>query len=377
MPRKGNWSNNCHSDLFLGVKNSRTLYLLYCYCKGYIYIVVVSTICMVYIYRKKVGTKSYYYLRASERKGAKLVVKDIAYLGTSLEEAKKALEGLPKQQIKIRKSYRAIHNFLESNRFLEKTKMLKLKHDSYLKEKLVEVESCKLHFNTHFKKLDSLTKQETWKNFIVEFSFNTAAIEGNTITLAQARNLLEDGLTPPNKSLREIYDLQNSEKVFIKIQDSTEELSHEFIVRIHSQLMENIDSRIGYRLHDVCVTKTNFKSTPAPYVKTDMELLLKWYHENKHTLHSLVLATLFHHKFEKIHPFMDGNGRTGRMLFNYILLKNNYPPTIIRRRNRSAYINALQEADKEELFKSTPKHYEKLVQFAANELVENYWSIFL
>ncbi|MBU1930604.1 Fic family protein, partial [Candidatus Micrarchaeota archaeon] len=252
------------------------------------------------------GTKTYYYLRASERKGAKTVAKDIAYLGSSLKEVKQALEKLPKQQAKIRKSYRVIHNFLESNRFFEKAKSLKLKHDFYLKEKLVELEACKLHFNTDFKRLDSLTRQETWKNFIVEFSFNTTAIEGNTITLAQARNLLEEGLTPKNKSLREIYDLQNTEKVFTKMQESTEEISHKFIARIHAGLMENIDSRIGYRLHDVRVTKTRFKATPAPYVKTDMNLLLKWYFENKDKLHPLVLATIFHHKFEKIHPFMDG-----------------------------------------------------------------------
>ncbi|MBU0635427.1 Fic family protein, partial [Candidatus Micrarchaeota archaeon] len=186
-----------------------------------------------------------------------------------------------------------------------------------------------------------------------------------------------EGLTPKNKSLREIYDLQNTEKVFTKIKNSTNKISHDFITRVHAELMENIDSRTGYRLHDVRVTKTNFKATPAPYVKTDMDLLLKWYFENKDKLHPLVLATIFHHKFEKIHPFMDGNGRTGRMLFNYILLKNQYPPNIIRRKKRNAYINALQEADKGALFKSTKEHYEKLIQFTATELTENYWNIFL
>ncbi len=332
---------------------------------------------MVYIYKKKVGAKTYYYLRASERKGSKTIAKDVAYLGTSLNEVKKALEQLPAQQPKIRKSYRAIHNFMESNHFIEKAKALKLKYDPYLGEKKDEVEACKLHFNTDFSKLDPLTQQEIWKNFIVEFSFNTAAIEGNTITLAQARNLLEEGLTPKNKSLREIYDLQNTETVFNQIKHSNEEITHDFITRIHKGLLENIDSRSGYRLHDVRVTFANFKSTPAPYVKTDMDLLLKWYHEHKTKLHPLVLATLFHHKFEKIHPFMDGNGRTGRMLFNHILLKNHYPPGIIRRKNRSQYINALRAADKGDLFKSNREYYQKLVQFTANELIENYWNIFL
>jgi Fic family protein len=108
-----------------------------------------------------------------------------------------------------------------------------------------------------------------------------------------------------------------------------------------------------------------------------MGVLLKWYLENKKKFHPFVLATVFHHKFEKIHPFMDGNGRTGRMLFNYILLKNQYPPGIIRRKNRNAYINALQQADKSNLTETSKKDYEKLVQFTANELTENYWNIFL
>lgn len=332
---------------------------------------------MVYIYKKKVGPKTYYYLRASERRGAKTLAKDIAYLGSSLDAARQALERLPKQQVKIRKSYRAIHNFLESNRFLDKAKSLKLKHDSFLGDNLVEVEACKLHFSTDFKKLDPLTKKEIWKNFIVEFSFNTAAIEGNTITLAQARNLLEEGLTPKNKSLREIYDLQNTEKVFNKIQGSNEEISHEFISGIHAGLMENIDSRTGYRLHDVRVIQAHFKAAPAPYVKTDMDLLLKWFSESKTALHPFVLAVLFHHKFEKIHPFMDGNGRTGRMLLNHILLKSNYPPNIIRRKNRPAYIDALQEADKGDIFRTDKKNSEKLIRFTAGEFIENYWNIFL
>lgn len=332
---------------------------------------------MVYIYKKKIGAKTYYYLRASERKGTKTVAKDVAYLGSSLDEVKKTLERLPKQQAKIRKSYRTIRNFLEYNRFLEKVKSLKLKHDSFLKEKLIEIEACKLHFNTDFKKLDSLTQQEIWKTFIVEFSFNTAAIEGNTITLAQARNLLEEGLTPKNKNLREIYDLQNTEKVFVKTLEPADELSHELITKIHSELMENIDSRTGYRLHDVRVTKATFKATPAPFVKTDMDLLLKWYMKNKNKLHPLVLGILFHHKFEKIHPFMDGNGRTGRMLLNYILLKNQYPPCIIRRKNRITYTNVLQESDKNNLTQTNKENFEKLIQFIANELIENYWNIFL
>ncbi len=70
---------------------------------------------MVYIYKKTVGDKVYYYLRASERKQEKIIIKDIAYLGSSLEEVKKALNKLPKYSEQIRKAYKTINNFLESD----------------------------------------------------------------------------------------------------------------------------------------------------------------------------------------------------------------------------------------------------------------------
>ena len=332
---------------------------------------------MVYIYKKIIGKKKYYYLRASEKKGSKLVTKDLAYLGNNIEDVKKSLESLPKHKNEIRKAYKTIHNFLESNRFVDEVKKLKLKQDLFLGDKLSEVEACKLHYLKDFQKHDSLTKQEILKNFLIEFAYNTTSIEGNTIKLQEAKKLLEEGKTPKNRTLREIYDLQNTEKVFFEIIGKKEEINHDFIRDIHKNLLDNIDKRIGYRTQDVRVIKANFKSTPAPYVKTDMNLLLKWYQENKEKLHPLVLGQIFHHKFEKIHPFMDGNGRTGRMLLNYILIRNNYPPLVIRNKNREKYLKAMRKADVSDLFKANVKDYYDLVQFAANEMIESYWNLFL
>lgn len=332
---------------------------------------------MVYIYKKTIGEKDYYYLRASKRKGSKIIAKDIAYLGSSIGDVKKTLERLPKYSTQIKKAYKTINNFLESNRYLEKIRLLKLKKDKFLEyEKLLEIEACKLHFNTEFKKQNDLTKEEILKNFIIEFAYNTTSIEGNTIKLHEARNLLQEGLTPKNKTLREIYDLQNTEKVFLDLINSKEEITHNFIEDIHAGLMKNIDLRIGYRKTDVRVIKANFKASPAPYVKTDMDLLLKWHNENKNELHPLVLASMLHHKFEKIHPFMDGNGRVGRILLNYILLKNNYPFLIILNKERKDYLDALRKADKINLTEIN-EYYKFLVNFIADQMAKSYWNIFL
>jgi Fic family protein len=344
--------------------------------KGKIYKALFVRLIMVYIYRKIIAGKPYYYLRASERKGKKMIVKDIAYLGNSIEEARKSLEKKEYKE-KIRKTYKTIHNFIESNHWLEKAQKLKLKKDIFLAGKLEEIEACKLHYNSVFKKSDETTKREILKNFVIEFAFNTTSIEGNTINLEQARNLLEEGLTPKNKTLREIYDLQNTEKVFFELINLKEEISHELIIKIHDNLMENIDARKGYRRTDMRVLRSNFDATPAPYIKTDMDLLLKLYNENKTKLHPLTLAVIFHHKFEKIHPFMDGNGRTGRMLLNYILLKNNYPLLIVHKKTRTDYLEVLRKADKSGLNKTEQEDYFTLVQFVSDELINGYWGIFL
>ena len=334
---------------------------------------------MVYIYKKPIGDKSYYYLRISEKKGKKLVTKDIAYLGSSIDEVKSNLDKLSNYKDKIRKSYKTINSFLESNHFLEKNKKLKLKKDYFLKDRTDEVEACKLHYHSVFMKLDELTKREIMKDYVIEFAYNTASIEGNTINLKEARNLLNEGMTPKDKTLREIYDLQNTEVVFFELLNNrlNDELSHNLIIELHDKLLEKIDERKGYRTTDIRVIRSNFDASPGKYVKTDMDLLLKWVKKNKTVIHPLILAIIFHHKFEKIHPFMDGNGRTGRMVMNYILMKSNFPPAIIHKKMRKRYIEAMRLADKGDLWKADSKNYADLGSYGIEEFIDTYWSIFL
>lgn len=333
---------------------------------------------MVYIYKKIVGGKAYYYLRASQRKGSRIIAKDIAYLGSSISEVKENLEKLSVFKDKIRKAYKSINYFLESNSFLEKVKALKLKKDKFLNNKSDAVEACRLHYEKNFRKLDELTKNEVYKNYLVEFAYNTASIEGNTINLEEARNLLNEGITPKDKTLREIYDLQNTERVFFNLLKTSPDnsLSHDIIISIHDNLLENIDARKGYRTTDIRVVRSNFDASPGKYVKTDMNLLLEWYNKNRNSIHPVALALMFHHKFEKIHPFMDGNGRTGRMIMNLILMSNIFPPIIIHKKTRKEYLEAMREADNSDLW-AVNEDYADLIDYGADEFIETYWSLFL
>src|SRR3989344_2573635 len=174
---------------------------------------------MVYIYKKIIGNREYFYLRASVRNKNKIITKDIKYLGNDINNIRDRLKEIPsKYSNEVKKTYKTLNRFIEVNNYLEKIKKLKLKKDDFLtKNSLENIEACKLHWLNSFNKSDKLTKDEILKNFIIEFAFNTTSIEGNTITLKETQNLLLENLTPKNKTLREIYDLQNTEKFFLEL----------------------------------------------------------------------------------------------------------------------------------------------------------------
>ncbi|MBL7100650.1 MAG: Fic family protein [Nanoarchaeota archaeon] len=334
---------------------------------------------MVYIYKKLIQGRPYYYLRMSKRVKNKTVVKDIAYLGYDIQQVEKKIAKLPVRYKKdIRKAYRNIKKYIRSEHYVNKIKKLKLKKNPYIdKELLDETEAIKLHFNKEFLKLDDRTIQEAYQNFLINFAFNTTSLEGNTITLNETDKLLKENLTPKNRTLREVFDLKNTEKVFFEILDLKEKINHDLIIYLHDKLLENIDKRKGYRTHDIHVIRSHFKASPGIYVKTDMGLLLRWFAKYENKLHPLILAGLFHQKFEKIHPFPDGNGRTGRILMNYILLKKRYPPLIIRMSRRGDYLDALSEGDKADSNEINPKYFKKLIKYISEDLIAGYWDNFL
>lgn len=327
---------------------------------------------MTYIYSKVINGKSYYYLRIDTKVSNKRVIKDIAYLGNDISkiDINKLLDN-SKYKKEIRKSYKIINKYINSNYYLNKAKSEKLRKDKYLtNEQQILLESQRLHFKDRFLKLDKNTQKEIYDNFIVSFTYNTTSIEGNTIPLNEVRKILsDDKIQLKNKTLREIYDLRNTKDTFFSIVNSKKPLSIDFIINTHKQLMKDVDERIGFRRHDVRVIKSRFDSAPYFRIEKEMQELINWYKENK-KINPFVLSVMFHHKFEKIHPFSDGNGRTGRLIMNYILIKNNYPPIIITKKNRDKYLEALESADKSE-------DYSKLIQFLIEEYKKGYWENFV
>lgn len=183
------------------------------------------------------------------------------------------------------------------------------------------------------------------KAFEVDYAHNSTAIEGNTLTLIETKVLLEDEISVGNKSLREIYEVVNHNKAFAYVKKciSENKLLDENIVKdIHSILMENILVGGVYRNVEVRITGAKHKP-PAP---SEMYYQIKEFFSNinsKSDLNPIELAAWTHAEFVKIHPFIDGNGRTSRLIMNYQLMRNKFLPVSINTEDRLEYFNLLEE----------------------------------
>ena len=182
------------------------------------------------------------------------------------------------------------------------------------------------------------------KSFEVEYTHNSTAIEGNTLTLIQTKAVLEDGVSVGGKTLREIYEVVNHNKAFHFIQQCIAEgkpLDEKITKDIHALLMENILIGGIYRQVEVRISGAQHKP-PAP---GEMYRQVKDFYAAlpcRTDRNAIELAAWTHAEFVKIHPFVDGNGRTSRMLMNYQLMAAGFLPISIAKENRLEYFEALE-----------------------------------
>ncbi len=275
---------------------------------------------MTYTEIKEKNGKKYYYRVKSIRKGNK-ISKERIYLGVDLD----------KNQI--------------SNKELEADKELLYLNNLLTNEEIKELDKIKQEYLKQPKENFS----NRYEVFTSDFTYNSTAIEGNTLTLQETAQLLFEGITP-RKALREINEVINHKLAFDYLLEYKGDLTKDFICELHKLVVENtlkeeLKSQIGcFRNIQVYIRGTNWLPPKPKEVSKEIKSLLFWYSSNKRKLHPLILSAYFHTGFETIHPFVDGNGRVGRLLMNFILHKNKYPMINIPNTIKHKYYNALESS---------------------------------
>jgi Fic family protein len=303
---------------------------------------------MVFVIKKRIKGGIYYYLAHNLRtaagrwKSLRMYIGKELPSGTELEKLKERF--VQRYSIPARQKYRYANP-----------------------EKIAKLDYVIGEFKKITKNYPRIALEKRERDFTIKFTYNTNAIEGNTISLLETAVMLEKKVTPKGKSLREIYEIFNTEKALNFLDNYEGDLSKRIVLKLHKIMMTSIDDQEAgkIRTYPVAIQGANWMPPNEKEVKSKFEEFLQWYTKNKKRLHPVELAAITHVKFIEVHPFGDGNGRVARLVTNLILMRNGYPPMNIKVKDTIPYVKQLQYAQ-------NTKKYEKLVDWFLHKLGEGY-----
>lgn len=194
--------------------------------------------------------------------------------------------------------------------------------------------------------LELVKNLDEW--FKIELTYTSNAIEGNTLTRAETALVVEKGITVRGKSLEDHLEATNHAQAleYIKtlVNEKRKDLALNDIFEIHRIILNKIEKENAGRLRTQHARITGSKTIlPNPLKVPDlMDEFMKWL-QGQNTDHSVKIAADAHFKLVSIHPFVNGNGRTSRLLMNLLAMQKGYPPAIIRKEDRLDYINSLEK----------------------------------
>jgi fido (protein-threonine AMPylation protein) len=243
------------------------------------------------------------------------------------------------------------------------------------KSQVIDIETIRSIYNTFTELLTTSEIEVYERNFDVKYIQGTTSIEGNTLTLQQTQDLLIDGLMPKNKSLREINEVQNFKKVKTYRDKYRGKVSIDFIRTLHSLIMSNIDIQSAgtfRRTDEVWIQGCDLRLSPKELIENDLKKAIDTYYEGlEKGMHPFEVAVLFHHEFELIHPFTDGNGRVGREIFNYMLKKGGYPKLLFLGSDRDKYIESLRLGNEDKHSEMIQIFFDLIYKQRYHILIEN------
>jgi Fic family protein len=231
-------------------------------------------------------------------------------------------------------------------------------------ELLAAIDSAKAELDKKPPKptLLKLNKEE----FMVRYTYNSNAIEGNCLTLPETTLVLLEGMTISNKPLKdhlEVVGHRDAYQYLLRELENGAALTEDFVKDLHScVLMNDPLERGNYRTHNVRISGSSVRLSDHEEVPGLMASLIKDIAESK--LHPVEKAAVYHLDFERIHPFRDGNGRTGRLMMNMVLMQHGYLPIDIKFAKRDEYYRAFKS------FNATNSYDEMVALVAEYELEE-------
>lgn len=253
-------------------------------------------------------------------------------------------------------------------------KSSKIKLSSKLQKVLDEIDSLKTKLDS-FRQFDSYRITQALE---LEYTFESNRIEGNTMTLRETDLVINEGLTISGKSMREHLEAINHQEAIAFIKDLMQRnssINEREVLSIHNLILRGIHPEDAGRYRKVQVMiKGSTHMPPQPYmVAKEMEDFYIWYETHKNKIHPIILAAEMHERLVTIHPFIDGNGRTSRLVMNLILLQNGYVIANIKGdyESRMRYYEALETAQ-------TKNNKEDFLMFIATiekESLERYLNI--
>lgn len=186
------------------------------------------------------------------------------------------------------------------------------------------------------------------ESLMIEWTYNSNSIEGNTLTLQETKMIIEEGFTIKGKSLREHFEAVNHQEAIELVENLISDsyiLKETDILNIHELVLQKIEKDFAgrFRTSGVRISGANFVPPNALKIDDYITELTDW--TNTSDMNIVLKSAIFHHRFVWIHPFFNGNGRTARLLFNLLLMKEGFPPAIILKNDRKKYYDTLNFAN--------------------------------
>lgn len=302
---------------------------------------------MVSIITKKIKGNEYLYLVTSIRKKDKVIQKTIKYIGKKRPVSKHEFKCM---EISYAGKDWILNSFNDELSYQDhaKLKQASKNHTDYLS------------------KLDAVSKEKERERFLASFISNSNAIEGSTLTNKDTFNYLFNDLTPKGYKRKDLFMADNLLKAWEYVEKNFKKFpNHDDLKNLHRLVNRDIETEetLG-KYKEVQNYIDDMYTSSFLFVEEKMDKLLKWIMQAYLKVDDFEVAFQSHAQFELIHPFVDGNGRVGRLLLNWILMYKSLKPLAIHVKKRKDYLSALENAQKGKV--------EAICKFCLKEYLKQY-----